>query len=413
MRITERSIAAYKKKKQYDEDGLYLLHQPNGSKLWRFRYWVDGKEKNLALGAYPGVTIQDARRLRDEAQKLRDAGIDPQAKRNAETIERGKAALNTFEAVGRLWFEANRSGWVEDYAKVIIRRLERNVFPLLGKRPIADITTADVLEALGKIRDRGDESLGHKGRGLHETARRAFIDCSRIFRFARTRNLITSNPTWDLKGEFPKMAPKHFAAITKPEEVGQLMRAIEGYNGSVIVRAALKLSALFFARPGEIRHSRWEHVDLDARVFQFWVSKRVKSREVPILHIVPLCHQAIAILRELHNFTGAGEYVFPSARSFDRPMSNNAVLAAIRAMGFEKGTMTAHGFRAMALTRIRETLKIPTEVVEKQLTHAVPDMNGTAYNRAQYIDERRKMMQEWADYLDGLKNENIRPGKAA
>ncbi|HOY69096.1 MAG TPA: integrase arm-type DNA-binding domain-containing protein [Candidatus Ozemobacteraceae bacterium] len=399
--------------KIYMGKGLFLLHTPAGGKLWRFKYRYAGKEKVLAIGTYPQKMVKKACDDRDAARKLLDAGIDPGQERKIEKTAAIRSALNTFEAVGRLWFEGNRSNWVESHAKKIISQLERDVFPYLGKRPIADITPADVLEALGKIRDRGDESLGHKGRGLHETARRAFGNCGMIFRFAVKKNLIKSDPTRDLKGDFPKMAPKHFAAITNPEEIGQLMRAIEGYNGSMIVRAALKLSALFFARPGEIRHSRWEHVDLDAGVFQFWVSKRVKSRDEPILHVVPLCHQAIAILRELHNFTGAGEYVFPSARSFARPMSNNAVLAAIRAMGFGKETMTAHGFRAMALTRLRETLKVPVEVVEKQLTHAVPDMNGTAYNRTQFLDDRRRMMQEWADYLDGLKNGNIRLGKVA
>ncbi len=408
MRITERSIAAFKKAgKQYDEGGLFLLHKPNGSKLWRFRYWEGGKEKNLALGTYPGVTIQEARRLRDEAQKLRHAGIDPQDKRNAEAIEREKAAFNTFEAVGRLWFEANHPNWVEDHAKKIISRLERDVFPYLGKRPIADITPADVLEALGKVRDRGDESLGHKGRGLHETARRAFGNCGMIFRYAVARNLIPSDPTRDLKGEFPKPAPQHFAAILDPDEIGQLMRAIDGYRGSVIVQAALRLSPLVFVRPGELRQALWKDIDLADGEWRFVSTKKNVS------HIVPLCRQAAEVLRELHPFTGAGEYVFPSARSLARPMSNNAVLAAIRALGFGPEKMTGHGFRAMARTRLHETLKMPVEAIEKQLSHNVPDMNGTAYNRTQFLDDRRKMMQEWADYLDGLKSGNIQLGKVA
>lgn len=408
MRITERSITAFKKVgKQYDEGGLFLLHKPNGSKLWRFRYWEDGKEKNLALGAYPGVTIQEARRLRDEAQKLRHAGVDPQVKRNTENIEREKAAFNTFEAVGRLWFEANRSKWVEDHAKKIISRLERDVFPYLGKRPIAEITPADVLEALGKIRDRGAESLGHKGRGLHETARRAFGNCGMIFRFAVARNLVPSDPTRDLKGEFPKPAPQHFAAILDPEEIGQLMRAIDGYRGSPIVQAALRLSPLVFVRPGELRQALWKDIDLDTGEWRFVSTKK------NVAHIVPLCRQAAEVLRGLHPFTAAGEYVFPSARSFARPMSNNAVLAAIRAMGFGAEKMTGHGFRAMARTRLHETLKMPVEAIEKQFSHSVPDMNGTAYNRTQFLDDRRKMMQEWADYLDSLKSGNIQLGRVA
>lgn len=411
MPLTDTSIRAVKATdkvlKLFDGGGLFLQVTPAGGKWWRLKYRFAGKEKLVSLGTYPETSLKEARDRRDAAKKLLSAGIDPSADKREGKLEVAAAAVNTFEAVSRRWFEANRSNWVEDHAKKIISRLERDVFPFLGKRPISDITPADVLEALGKIKNRGDESLGNKGRGLHETARRAFGNCGMIFRYAVARNIIPSDPTRDLKGEFPKPAPKHFSAITDPEEIAQLMRGIEGYRGSAIVQAALKLSPLLFVRPGELRTARWADIDLDAGEWRYLVTKTMTA------HIVPLCRQAVDVLRELRPFTGNCEYVFPAARNFSRPMSNNAILAAIRAMGFGPDKMTGHGFRAMARTRLHETLKMPPEVIERQLAHDVPDMNGTAYNRTQFLEERRRMMQEWADYLEGLKNQNIRPGRVA
>lgn len=366
-----------------DGRGMYLLVTPEGSRWWRLDYRIDGKRKTLALGVYPDISLKLARERRDDARELIAQGIDPSAKRKAEK----EAPNNSFEAVAREWFEKFKSQWVDSHADKIIRRLERDVFPWLGAKAIGSIKAPELLTVIQRI----------EARGAVETAHRAMQNCGQVFRYAIATGRAERDPSADLRGAIPASKSKNHAAITEPARIGELLRAIDGYTGTLVTRAALRLSPLVFVRPGELRKAQWSEVNLDAAEWRYMVTK------TKTWHIVPLSKQAVAILRELHPATGAGRYVFPSARSVLRPMSENAILAALRRMNYTGDEMTGHGFRAMARTVLDEVLGQRVDWIEHQLAHAVKDANGRAYNRTAHLPQRHKMMQTWANYLDKLR----------
>jgi len=373
--------------KLYDERGLLMIVTPAGGKWWRFRYQFDGKEKMLSLGVYPDVSLQDAREKRDAARKLVANSIDPGENRKAQQEEKRDREANSFEMVAREWFSKHLPTWALSHSSRLISRFERDIFPWIGGRPIAEITAPELLAVARRI----------ESRGVPETAHRALASCGQIFRYAIATGRAAHNPSADLRGALPPVRGGHFAAVTEPAQVAGLMRALDGYEGSFIVAGALKLAPLLFVRPGELRHAEWKDIDLDAAEWRFVATKT----NTP--HIVPLATQAVAVLRGLYALTGTGRYVFPGARTNGRPMSDNAILAAMRRMGIAKDETSGHGFRAMARTILDEVLGVRPDLIEHQLAHAVKDPNGRAYNRTAHLPERRKMMQLWADYLDKLK----------
>jgi integrase len=371
-----------------DFDGLYLLVTEKGYKWWRFRYRFDGKEKLLALGTYPEISLADARQRRDEARKQVAHGIDPgslrKAMKQAETQEK-----ETFEVIAHEWHTKFTPTWTTGHAGTIMSRLERDLFPWIGKRSIAEIKAPELLAVLRRV----------ESRGALETAHRIRTIAGQVFRYAVATGRAERDPSGDLKGALPQPGEKHHAAITNPKEVGPLLRAIDEYQGHFVVKCALKLAPLFFVRPGELRNAEWTEIDLDERLWNIPAHK-MKMKQA---HIVPLSDQAVQLLNELKHLTGKSKYVFPSGRSFTRPMSDMAILAALRRMEYDRGTMTGHGFRAMARTILDEVLHVRPEYIEHQLAHSVKDPLGRAYNRTTFLPERREMMQLWADYLDGLK----------
>jgi integrase len=371
----------------FDAGGLYLEVAPSGGKWWRLKYRHAGKEKRLSLGVYPDVSLRDARDKRDEARKLLAAGVDPSQNRKATKAARAERAANSFEVVAREWYAKHSPNWAEHHGDRIIRRLERDIFPWIGARPIAEVTAPELLSAVRRIEDRGSI----------ETAHRALANCGQVFRYAIATGRAERDPSQDLRGALPPVKGEHFAAITEPSRAAELLRAIDGYQGTLTVRCALRLAPLVFVRPGELRTAEWADIDLDAAEWRYTVTKTDTA------HIVPLSTQAVRILRELCALTSESRFVFPGARTNGRPMSDNAILAALRRMGISKEEMSGHGFRAMARTILDEVLGVRPDYVEHQLAHAVRDPNGRAYNRTAHLPERRKMMQEWADYLDKLK----------
>ncbi len=373
--------------KVYDERGLFLMVTPEGGKLWRLKYRIGGKEKLLALGGYPDVGLKDAREKRDEARKLLAAGVDPGAARKAQKAARIERAANSFEVIAREWHAKSDATWAPSHSVRVIRRLERDIFPWIGGTPIADLKAPEILATVRRIAERG----------ALETAHRALSDIGQVFRFAISTSRAESDVTRDLRGALPSTVDGHFTAVTDPAEVGALLRAVWSYEGTLIVKCALRLAPLVFVRPGELRTARWADIDLDAAEWRFTVSKTNTDL------IVPLSTQAVEILREIQPATGAGEYVFPSARTPKRPMSDNAILAALRRMGIPKETATGHGFRATARTLLDEELGFRVDLIEHQLAHAVRDANGRAYNRTIFLKERRAMMQQWSDFLDELR----------
>jgi integrase len=372
-----------------DEKGMYLLVNPNGSKYFRLKYRFGGKEKVLALGVYPDTGLKQAREKRETARKQLADGIDPGENRKAVKSSKAESAANSFEVIAREWGLKKVETW-GDKNNRSKRMLERNVFPWLGSKPITDILPKDILECLRRVEDRG----------TIETAHRTLQICGQIYRYAVATGRIDRDITPDLRGALPAAKGEHFAAITEPKQVAELIRAIDGYQGSLPSICALKLAPLVFVRPGELRAAEWQHIDIDAKEWRYFVSK------TSVQHIVPLSTQAVAILEELRPLTGHGRFVFPSERtpSGDRCMSDNTLNAALKRLGYGKDVMTAHGFRAMARTILDEVLGIRPDFIEHQLAHAVKDPNGRAYNRTAHLPERHKMMQTWSNYLDGLKN---------
>ena len=373
----------------FDGGGLYLEISPAGGKLWRMKYRHGGKEKRLAFGTYPDTSLASARDKRDTARKLLAAGVDPGEHRKAEKAAGDDKAANSFEVVAREWLAKHSPTWAASHGDKIAARLERDMFPWIGRRPIADITAKDLLATINRIADRG----------AIETAHRALQNCGQVFRYAIVTGRADRNPATDLRGALPPVKPSHHAAILEPAAIGGLLRAIDGYQGGFVTKCALRLAPLLFVRPGELRQAEWVEIDLNAAEWNIPADK-MKTGEP---HLVPLAPQAVAILRDLYALTGHGRYVFPSVRTASRPMSDNAVLSALRRMGFAKDEMTGHGFRAMARTVLDEVLHFRPDYIEHQLAHAVRDPNGRAYNRTAHLAERRKMMAAWADYLDALR----------
>jgi integrase len=375
--------------KLFDGGGLFLEITPSGGKLWRFKYRFGGKEKLLAVGIWPDVSLTAARRKREEARELLAQGIDPSEARKAERLRRKTLAENTFEAIAREWDARHLSTRAKSHRDKVIRRLELYVFPYLGARPVAEITAADILACVRRV-----EALNKL-----ETAHRTLQAIGQVIRFAIASGLAESDPTPALRGALPPATRRHMAAPTDPAKVGEILRALEAFQGSPIVAAAIRLLPLLFCRPGELIAMRWDDVDLDAAEWRYVVSKTKTE------HLVPLSRQAIGILRELHPLTGhlPGGWVFPGGRSPMQHLSNVAVLAAYRRLGIAKDELTAHGWRAVARTLLHERLGFAAEVIEHQLAHRVPDALGRSYNRTRFVDARAEMMQRWSDYLDRLR----------
>ena len=374
--------------KLFDGGGLFLLVTPPGGKLWRFRYQFDNKEKKLSLGVYPEISLLEARKRRGEAKSQLAHGIDPGAVRKAQKQSKIQDT-EIFELIAREWHERFKPSWSVGHASKIMTRLEGDVFPYMGTKLIKDIKAPELLTVLRRVEARGTFELAHRIRTI----------CGQVFRYAVSTGRAERDPAADLRGALSPVKTINRAAIIEPKKVGELLRAIDGYQGSFIVKCALKLAPLFFVRPGELRNAEWEEVSFENAEWNIPASK-MKMKEP---HLVPLSQQAIDILKELKEYTGASRYVFPSGRTFDRPMSDNAILAALRRMGYAKDEMSGHGFRAMARTILDEVLQVRPDFIEHQLAHAVRDPNGRAYNRTSHLAERKKMMQTWADYLDGLK----------
>jgi integrase len=394
MPLTDAQIRkakpADKPYKLADEKALYVLVTSVG-KYWRMDYRYGGRRKTLALGVYPDVGLARAREKRDEARKHLADGTDPGELKKATKTQQAEQAANSFEAVAREWYAKAYAGKAESTRVKTMARLEQDVFPMIGAKPVSAITAADVRAVVERI----------ELRGALDIARRAFNYVGRTLRYADSRGLVARDvsASIDLNLILTNRDTTHHAALTDPVAVGGLLRAIDGFTGSFVTVCALKVSALTFVRPGELRHAEWTEIDLDGAIW----SIPGKKMKMGIDHIVPLSAQAVAILRELHAVTGRNASVFPSERGGSRPMSENTINAALRRMGFTKQEMTAHGFRAMARTILDEVLGFRPDFIEHQLAHAVKDPNGRAYNRTAHLSERSKMMQVWADYLDKLK----------
>ena len=376
------------KEKQYklaDERGMYLLIHPKGGKWWRLDYRFQGKRKTLSLGTVPDVSLKEARRKRDEARSILDSGADPSYYR-ASAKAFGE---DSFEAVAREWFEKFRGQWAQSHAVKILGRLEKDLLPWVGPRPIDAIEPPELLRVFRRVENRG----------ALETAHRIQQIASRVFRYGVATGRCSRDPTADLKGALPPNRSNHFATITDPKEIGELLRAIDGYQGSLITRCALQLAPLVFVRPGELRHAEWMEIHPDRAEWRIPAAKMKMRRD----HIVPLSRQALSILEELNPLTSSGTYIFPSERSVARPMSENTINGALRRLGYSKAEMTGHGFRSMASTVLNEH-NWNRDAIERQLAHVEGNSVRAAYNYAEHLEERRRMMQWWADYLDGLKS---------
>lgn len=388
----KKAKAEAKPYKMTDGAGLYLLVEPKGSKYWRMFYRYAGKQKTLAIGVYPDVSLADARARCHEARKLLANNVDPSAAKQAQKVAIVVQSESSFEAIAREWFKRHSPNWKENHSSKIIARLEKDVFPWVGARPIAEITGPTLLAAIRRIENRG----------ALETAHRALASCGQVFRYAVATGRAERDPTGDLRGALPPVRKdKHFAAVTDPKKVGELMRDIDGYQGSYIVKSAFKLSPLLFVRPGELRKMEWVELDLDKAE---WIIPAEKMK-MGVTHIVPLARQAVEVLREIQHLTGSGKYVFHGERDHDRPMSDNAIRSALRRMGWANDEMTPHGFRAMAST-ILDNMGYKQEWLERQLAHEEQNKIKAAYKRdawRMYLPERTAMMQAWADYLDKLK----------
>jgi len=373
-----------------DGKGMSLQVTTNGAKRWRFSYSFDGKKKTISLGTYPDTTLKMARDKRDKARQCVASGSDPSALRKAEKRPQHVEVKDGFSVFMLEWLEIKKKEWEPSYFGQVSRRMDRDVLPVLGRMPITQINPMDILPVMLTISDRGNT----------ETARRTQGILSQVFDHAIQTGRALTNPARNLAGFLKKPKVRHMAAIIEPLQVGTLLRQIDSYECTFVVKCALRLAPLLFVRPGELRKAEWRDINFDTAEWCFMVSKTKKD------HIVSLSRQALDIFRELHAFSGHGKYVFPGYRNDFRPMSSGAISSALDSMGFDSEEMTGHGFRAMASTLIAEKLGYPDRAIERQLSHSVCDPNDGAYDRARFLDERRSMMQDWADYLD-----NLRAGK--
>jgi len=379
-----------------DAGGLFLLITDKGAKLWRLAYRFDRKQKTLALGAYPIVTLSEARAKAEEAKKALANGIDPSAAKKALKASRCGELANSFEVIAREWHQTHMTSKSERHAAKVARFLEKDVFPWLGKLPLTDIEAPDILTTCRRIEQRGAIDLAHTVKQI----------IGQVFRYAIATGRATRNPVPDLQGALKPNVPTHHPAITDPAKIGALLRAAYGYTGHFATQCAFKLSFLVMLRPGEVRKAEWVDIDLERAEWRIPAGK-MKMRDE---HIIPLSRQAIALFEEIKPLTGGGRYVFPSVRTHERPMSENTINGALRRLGYTGDEMTAHGFRAMASTRLNESHLFHPDAIERQLAHGERDSVRAAYHRAQYLPERVKMMQWWADYLDSLReNQNVIP----
>ncbi|WP_326538618.1 tyrosine-type recombinase/integrase [Pseudorhodoferax sp.] len=403
-----KAVPGPKSRKLADGQGMYLEVAPSGGKWWRLKYRIAGVEKRLSLGTYPETSLKAAREKRDEARAAIVQGIDPSDLRKASKVQaqadhadakRVAAGLpppDSFKHVAQEWFDTRKDDWSESYGQKIMRRLEVDVYPWLGDTAMSAITPPMVLTVLRRI----------EGRGVVETAHRALENCGQVFRYAVATGRIESDPSRDLKDALRRPMVVHFPAITSPERLGTLLRAIYSYRGTPVVVAALRLLPMLLLRPGELRQGQWPEIDLAGALWSIPPSRMKREKAGKLFgkpHLVPLARQAVAIFEELHPVTGRGAMVFRGERSHERPMSDAAINAALRSMGFSNDEVTGHGFRATARTMLVERLGVPENVVEAQLAHAVKDNLGRAYNRTEFVAERVAMMQRWADYLDELR----------
>ena len=396
MKLSDAAVrnarANGKVQKLSDGGGLYLHVTATGSKLWRLAYRFEGKQKLLSFGAYPAVSLKDARHRRDEAKELLARGIDPgEEKKQAreEKLAKEREERDTFEFVAREWFAKYEPTLSEKHAKKWRRYLENTIFPVIGGKPVTQLEPADFLQLV-----QPSERLGH-----HETAHKLMRLCGQVTRYARITGRVKYDVAAGLTEALTPVQTTHFAAVTLPDDIGQLLRDIDAYVGYTSVVYCLKILPYVFTRPSELRLAHWSEFDFKNAAWIIPASRMKMRRE----HVVPLSKQVLVLLKELHAYTGNGELLFPSARALTTPISDAAPLAALRRMGYAKETMTLHGFRAMASTRLNE-LGFRADVIEAQLAHKEPDTVRLAYNRAEYMEERRQLMQKWANYLDELRS---------
>ena len=394
MQIKNVALDPNKTQKLFDGGGLFLEVTKTGSKRWRLKYRHSGKEKLISFGTFPLVGLKEAREKRDDAKRLLLDGVDPSANRQAIKKSEYAETQNTFIAVGTEWVDQNRDTWASTHTRTIDQRLKNDVFPYIGKLSITEISPSDLISLLRRI----------EARGAIETAHRVRICLGQIFRYGVATGRLLSDPSRDLRGALRPVKVTHLAAVTEPMRVGELLRMMDAYGGGKVVQAALRIAPLVFVRPGELRKAEWNDINLETREWRFNASKTKEP------HIVPLSTQAVDALKDIQILTGNCRFVFPSPRTSERPMSENAVLAALRSLGIPKEEMCGHGFRAMARTMLDEILGIPPHFIEQQLAHKVKDTLGRAYNRTKHLPERQDMMQKWADYLDELR---VAPAKSS
>ena len=389
-----------------DSGGMYLQVSPAGSRRWFLKYRIEGVEKKLALGSYPAVGLTAARKARDAAKLQKSEGRDPVQIRKVEKLKATNPAGDTFRVVAWEWYEKQAPQWSEAHAVRSKRQFERDLLPWLGDRRMKEIEPVELLATLRKVEERG----------AVETADRGLMLARQVWRYGVATGRVEKDITADLKGALSPYRGKHFAAITDPVRLGELIRSIRAYRGGPIVRAALQLAPMLFQRPGELRGAAWAKIDLAGALWTIPAArmKREKDgKENGDPHLVPLPRQAVEILRGLEGYTGHGVMVFPGERSHDRPISENSVRTALISMGYTSELQTWHGFRATARTMLAEVLECDPLVIEAQLAHAVRDANGRAYNRTQYLKQRTAMMQTWADYLDKLAASSVASHQAA
>ena len=375
--------------KMYDGGGLYLLVPSTGRKRWRYDYRFGGKRKTLALGVYPDVTLLDGRKRHQSARQELAAERDPAETKKLEKLAVHTASADSFEAIGSDWFQTKMKLKSDSYRTRTLRILEKDLYPIIGTRPIGAISALELLTVLRRIENRGAVDIAHRAKQV----------ASLIFRYAIVTGRAERDPSGDLTGALQSRKKKHYAAITDPNELRSLLVAIDAYRGNFVVKSALVLSPLLFQRPGEIRNMEWSEINWSKSRWEIPSFKMKMGYD----HIVPLADQAMQMIKQLKMLTGRGKYVFPSSRGASRPISDNTVRICLRVMGYTNDQMTPHGFRATARTILDEVLNFRVDWIEHQLAHAVKDPNGRAYNRTTFLPQRKKMMQEWADYLDNLR----------
>ena len=392
MKLTDTFLRGLKGtgsiQKYSDGGGLYLHVSSAGGKLWRMAYRFEGKQKTLSFGAYPAVSLKDARCKREEAKSLLAADIDPGAQKKAVKAAVRAETENSFEVVAREWFDKYKETWADSHATKVMARLEKDIFPLVGGKPIGSITAPELLAALRRI----------EARGAIDTAHRALQNCGQIFRYAIATGRAERDTAADLRDALSPVKGGSFASITDPRQIGALLRDIDEYPGNIIIRIALQIAPYVFVRPGELRKAEWSEFDFDNTEWRI-PAARMKMKEV---HIVPLAHQVVDILQDLQQYTGHSSYLFPSLRAASAPISDATLIAGLRRMGYDKETMTVHGFRSMASTLLNEQ-GYNRDWIERQLAHGERNTIRASYNYAEYLPDRRRMMQEWADYLTELK----------